>query len=277
MGPRLRIVDVVQGSPEWLAWRLGKMMASNTAAILGKCPYSTPYEKWAEFTGRKPAFEGNEATERGKQMEDPARAAYEMHCGFIEAKPVCVLHPTLDFIGASLDGLDFETMIPVEMKYASERSHQLALEGQVPEHYFYQVQHQLMCVPDAPYAHYWSYRSEKPALVEVKHDSRLQAIIEDGLTAFWNLVKADVPPPLTERDAKIIDEPGVISACQRLLDLKDRSDNKSKEQSDELKRLILELGGHNKVRCGKVLVSKTISAAGKESFRLTVAKDKETA
>lgn len=271
----LRIVDLVQGSPEWLAWRVGKMMASNTAAVLGKCPYSTPYEKWCEFTGRKPPFEGNEATERGKQMEDPARAAYEMHCGFIEAKPVCLLHPTLDFIGASLDGLDMTTMIPVEIKYASERSHQLALSGEVPEHYFYQVQHQLMCVPKAPFGHYWSYRAENPALVEVQRDRRLQAIIEDGLRAFWELVKADVPPPLAEKDAKIVTEPGIVKACQQLIQLKDRSDRDAKKESDHLKSLVIQLGGHNKIRCGNALVSRSITATGKESFRLTVAKDKE--
>jgi putative phage-type endonuclease len=273
----IRIVDLVQGSPEWVAWRLKVIGASRTAAILGKCPYSTPYDVWCELTGRKPAFEGNEATERGKQMEDPARAAYEMHCGFIEAKPVCVLHPTLDFIGASLDGLDLNTMVPVEIKYASERSHKLALSGEVPEHYFYQVQHQLLCVPDAPYGHYWSYRPENPALVEVQHDRIVQTLIQEGLCAFWELVRADVPPPLTEKDAKLVDDPAMAKACSMLLELKDRTDKASKAQADALKASIIEMGGHNKIRCGNVLVSRSLTATGKVSFRLTVAKDKETA
>jgi putative phage-type endonuclease len=274
---RLRLVELVQGSPEWVAWRLKVLGASRTAAILGKCPYSTPYEVWCELTGRKPPFEGNEATERGKQMEDPARAAYEMHCGFIEARPVCVLHPTLDFIGASLDGLDLNTLIPVEIKYASERSHQLALSGEVPEHYFYQVQHQLLCVPEAPYAHYWSYRSENPALVEVQHNPKIQRLIEEGLCVFWELIRADIPPPLTEKDAKIVDDPEITKVCSMLLQLKDRTDKASKAEADTLKASIVEMGGHNKVRCGNVLVSRSITATGKTSYRLTVAKDKETA
>jgi putative phage-type endonuclease len=44
--------------------------ASELAAILGLDPYRTPLDVWMEKTGRKPKFEGNEATFRGNVFED---------------------------------------------------------------------------------------------------------------------------------------------------------------------------------------------------------------
>jgi len=268
----LRKVELQQGTPEWLAWRLGVLGASQAAAIIGECKYMTAYELWLEKTGRRQAFEGNDATRRGNEMEAPARAAYEVHRGFIEAPPTCVLHPHIDYIGASLDGLE-PNLVILEMKYPSEASHLMAVNGQVPRHYWIQVQHQLMCVPGAPYANYWSYRKEGPALVRVEHDPAFQAKLLTAEIAFWDLVKTDVPPPLTADDAKLVEDSEIKRLVDRIMTIKDSTTKAAKQELDELKVSVIRMGGHNRVRCGKVQVSMSKTASGKDSYRLTIAKE----
>jgi putative phage-type endonuclease len=54
---------------------------SELAAILGLDPYRTPLDVWFEKTGRRPRFDGNEATFRGQVMEDAVGAFMERALG----------------------------------------------------------------------------------------------------------------------------------------------------------------------------------------------------
>lgn len=274
---KTRIVTFIQGSPDWHAWRSTVIGSSRAAAILGVSKFQTAYELWCEMTGRRPGFEGNAASDQGSAMEPAARASYEMKEGFIECPPTCVLHPSLDFIGASLDGLNPATMIPVEIKYPSAASHELAVTGSVPHHYWVQVQHELMCIPEAPLAHYVSHRPDGQIKLDVKHDLEFQAKLLEAEVAFWDLVKRDIAPPLTERDAKLVDAAEVQAICSELLTVKDKKDKASKIHADALKAKVVILGGHNKVRCGNVLVSASMTASGKLSYRMTVSGQREGA
>lgn len=266
----LRIVNVKPNSPEWALWRSNGIGASNAAAVLGKCKFKTAYELFLELTNRKPGFEGNAATERGKELEPAARASYEIDQGFVEAPELCLMHPKYDFITASLDGYRAEDRIVLEIKCPSEASHKMALEGEVPEYYWIQMQHQLM-VSEAELGHYWSFRDGSGVLVEVNPELEFQADLLKAELAFWELVQSDIAPPLTDRDTKlIIDNTEMISIAEKLKALKADKSKKAKELSDSLKAQFIEIGGHNKVRCGDVLVSKSLTKAGKDSFRLTV-------
>lgn len=274
---RIREVKLDQRSPEWFAWRLGTLTASRSAAILGESPYQTPYGVFCEMTGRTQGFVGNAATDQGEAKENPAVAAYEIHKGFIETRPVCVLHLDVDWIGASLDAYEDLTGIPAENKYQSEKSHQSALNGVVPRHHWIQVQHQLMCLPDAPHLDYWSYREENPVLIEVQHDREFQAHLFKTLGSFRELLLNDIPPPLTVDDDKIETNPEIIKVAQRLIALKaldDKITKKEKEEMDELKPIVIQLGQHDRIRCGRVLVTKSVTKTGKDSYRLTIAGDK---
>jgi hypothetical protein len=115
-----------------------------------------------------------------------------------------------------------------------------------------------------------SYRDDHKALVEVRPDLEFQKKLLEAEIAFWDLVKTDTPPPLTERDAKVVDDQNIADLCKQLIDLKSQTNKKAKAASDKIKADIILWGGHNKIRCGNVLISKTMTAAGKESYRLTV-------
>ena len=46
------IMQLTQGSPEWLVYRLGQRNASESAAVLGMSPWTTPYMLWMQKTAR---------------------------------------------------------------------------------------------------------------------------------------------------------------------------------------------------------------------------------
>ncbi len=266
-----RFVDLKQDSPEWKIWRSSGLGASDAAAVLGVCKFKTPYQLFLEKTNRVPAFEGNAYTEAGKTMEPKARASFEIENDFIEMTPMCVMHPTHDFILASLDGLSPGGSTILEIKYVSEATHKLALDGAVPEHYFPQTQHQLMCVPEAEFLYYYSYREGNATTVIVKRDNAFIEKLETALIGFWDLVKSDTPPPLTYNDAKlIIGNKEIEDICKELIVLKASDVSADKAKSDDLKARVIELGKHNKVRCNNVLVAHSKTKSGKDSYRLTI-------
>jgi predicted phage-related endonuclease len=47
-----KIIKLAQGSPDWLAYRLSMRNASETAAVMGVSPWTTPHQLWLLKTGR---------------------------------------------------------------------------------------------------------------------------------------------------------------------------------------------------------------------------------
>ena len=54
---------------EWLEERKKSLGGSDVGAVLGMSEYSSPYTIWAEKSGKLPAFEGNEWTKLGNDLE----------------------------------------------------------------------------------------------------------------------------------------------------------------------------------------------------------------
>jgi putative phage-type endonuclease len=94
------IVQLTQGSPEWLAYRLAKRNASESAAVMGLSPWTTPYQLWQIKTGRL-VQATNLAMQHGTNLEPVARLAYETRTGLV-MQPL-VLEDGL--YSASLDGM----------------------------------------------------------------------------------------------------------------------------------------------------------------------------
>jgi len=105
----MKILDVVQGSDEWLKARLGVPTASRfkdivtpTKADKSKSQDRYMYELLAELITGKQETYTNEHIERGNELEPKARLAYEIATGN-EVREVGIM---LDNgIGASPDGL----------------------------------------------------------------------------------------------------------------------------------------------------------------------------
>lgn len=196
--PTPTIVQLPQGSPEWLAYRLTKFNASESAAVLGLSPWQTPYQLWLQKTGRSTG-KTNQAMLRGTELEPAARAAFEEHTEL-------VMQPLVLEAGrysASVDGMTLDGSLVLEIKCPlrgtrSDLWRDVAV-GAVPEHYVIQVQHQLM-VSGAQTAHLWVFDGSRGLLHEIQRDEAFMARIQAAWEAFAIHLDTDTPPALTEAD-----------------------------------------------------------------------------
>lgn len=195
------ILKLVQGTPEWLAHRRKYRNASETPAVMGVSPWVTPYQLWLERTGRYHE-RVNAAMKRGAELEVAARAAYETLTGLI-MEPLVVIDGDYS---ASLDGitLDGEVLLEVKcpMQGRNSPSWQAAAANEVPEPYFWQLQHQLM-VTSARIGHLYVFDGTEGLLVEVKPEELSWTRIRSDWDVFMTFIVKDQPPPLTHRDARL--------------------------------------------------------------------------
>lgn len=210
--PPATIVQITQGSPEWLAYRQSRRNASESAAVLGISPWTTPYQLWLAKTGRG-APRRTHAMQRGTQLEPVARAAYEEQTGVI-MQPLVL---EAGAYSASLDGMTLEGDLIVEIKcpLRGTRSDlwQDVSQAQVPQHYAIQVQHQLM-VSGAQIAHLWVFDGQRGILSEINRDEAQMQRIQEAWDAFQPYLDRDAPPPLTEADTHQRDDAVWLQTAQ---------------------------------------------------------------
>jgi putative phage-type endonuclease len=192
------IVQLVQGSAEWLAYRHKLRNASETAAVLGISPWVTPYQLWLLKTERAETSV-NVAMRRGTELEPAARAAYEAQTGHV-MQPLVLQDGVYS---ASLDGITLEGDLVLEIKcpYRGTESAlwQQASAGEAPPHYRAQIQHQLM-VSGAATAHFWIYSEASGLVLEVQRDEVAIDQLRTAWDAFQVFLDTDSPPPLTDAD-----------------------------------------------------------------------------
>jgi len=177
----------------------------------------------------------NSATRYGKQMEEPARLAYESMTGIFVAAEV-VYHPEVKYMMASLDGLSLDKDISVEIKNCNAADHEVARQKRVPEHYYAQVQHQLACLGH-DVMHYFSFHKGEGIVVEVKKDLAYVELLYEAEQKFWSCVQNLEEPDLVDLDFRVMGKKWEEKA-HRLWEIEDaiRRDTKlAKELKDELK------------------------------------------
>jgi len=183
-------VYLEQGSQEWLEWRRGKRMASETAAVMGISPYSSPSQVRKEKQGRGKTFV-TDAMQRGHDEEPRAREAYEAATGTLYQPGV--FHDG-DY-GASVDGITMEGDQLLEIKTPakgeeSDRWKEVA-EGAISEYDYAQVQHQMM-VTGAADCVFLVWSGEDYVSTVVPRNPEFFEKIKEAWDEFW--------PTVEERD-----------------------------------------------------------------------------
>ena len=139
-----------QRTEEWLRERLGHVTGSRVSDALAKKGTATRENYLWQLVGERESKEiepgyTNAAMQRGVEMEPTARAAYEAHTGHFVDQIGFVKHPTIEWFGASPDGLVGEDGL-VEIKCPNTSTHlQYRKSGQPPAKYRYQMMAQLAC------------------------------------------------------------------------------------------------------------------------------------
>lgn len=206
-----QIIRLTQGSPEWLAHRQLHRNASETAAVLGLSPWTTPYQLWLQRTGRANQAV-NAAMARGTALEGAARLAYEEKTGHV-MQPLVIVDGEYS---ASLDGITFDGELVVEIKCPMRGREsslwQEAAAGKLPVHYYWQVQHQLM-VCAAQQAHVYVFDGSEGILLEQVPEPPCWPSIRQGWDAFMACVREDRPPALKEGDTLVRSDEAWLQAA----------------------------------------------------------------
>lgn len=151
----MRIVNVKQGSPEWLKVRVGRITASRMGDVVAKRQKGS--EELARrrdyrmelvcerLTGRAADHYVSPDMDRGTEREPHARAAYEIAMGAIVDEVGFILHPNMDFSGASPDSL-VDSDGGLEIKAPKTATHLEWMEaGVVPEEHRPQMYWNMAC------------------------------------------------------------------------------------------------------------------------------------
>lgn len=195
----------VQGSAEWLAHRMNHIGASEAAACMGICPWTTPYKMWERKLGLGEPVVMNSAMQRGTDMEPTARRSFEKKTG-LEVFPQCVYHNEHSFMMSSMDGLSIDRQHAVEIKCPGAKTHGIAVSGKVPEYYMPQLQHQLACL-SLSMIYYYSFDGLSGVLLEVPRDDEYIDKMIAAEVALWKCVQDRTPPAMTDKDYQKKDGP----------------------------------------------------------------------
>ena len=170
--------ELIQGSDEWFAARVGKITASRLGDIMRKT-------KWGEstykakvrlelaierITGKSASsVTMNQAMRDGVEREPDARNLFEA----ITQKDVALCgsfdHPTIVNTSASPDGLLRGENAVLEIKCPTHATHAKNLMSEkMPKNYEYQVQWQIACT-ESDYAYFASYHPDFPKNLRLKY------------------------------------------------------------------------------------------------------------
>lgn len=174
-----------QGSPEWYDARRGKVTASVAAAILGVGPNGW---LWAynQICGEGQA--DNRHMAWGREHEAEARLDYEVASGYCVEQTGFWVHPQLDWLGASPDGLINDDGL-VEIKCPGE------VPSEVPAHHAIQMRVQLACT-ERKWCDYYVWTTGVTFCAALTRDLVIEASILGQLAEFYETyVRTNTPPP----------------------------------------------------------------------------------
>lgn len=187
--------DIIQGTPEWLALRKGKLTASHAQEIgnCGKGLDTYIMEVLAgEYSSGEVDFFSNKDMARGTELEPSARAIYELENGCVIEQVGFIEYN--EFIGCSPDGLEGEDGGD-EIKCHNDVTHfKMILNGEkeIESKYIWQIQMNLL-ITGRKYWNYIAYNPnfEKSLLVfKILPDPEKHARLLEGFALGESKIKA---------------------------------------------------------------------------------------
>lgn len=210
-----------QRSDQWLVVKHGRISASCMGDLM--CvggPAKRRNYKMALIAERLTGMKANRYVspemEHGIEMEAEAISNYELATQEIVAPVGFVLHRTMDFAGASPDGLvGADGLIEVKCP-KTETLLQWMDTSEIPDQYRYQIQWQLACT-ERKWCHFYGYDDRLPAdcrhlVIRVDRDESMIATLEAEVTKINDevesfIAKLGMPPTKWEVELKGEREP----------------------------------------------------------------------
>lgn len=250
------ILDVEQGTQEWLDARKNRIGGSDAPSIMG-VGYHTARKIGMQKLGLLPASYTSQAMQRGKDLEPLALLEFKRMTGYSSMTPKVLVPQGKDWLIASMDGIDLESKIAVEIKCPTNMStHCDALNGKVPERYVPQLQHQMnVCGLDMIY--YFSFDGSSGTIIEVERDDHYILDLEEKEFAFWEALQNLEIPDAVDRDLPVINDEYKLDLIQKLLGARGIGQQAKKDEEMYRKELI-ELQGGLEGRGGGIMITKQL-------------------
>lgn len=195
-----RFIELEQRTPEWFAWRLNGITATESPMIAGISPYCSAWHLWGEKCGKlKPHEVSDYAVRDGIRFESTALELWNQKHDDV-AMPACCEWSHDPKYRASCDGLPFSGR-PVEIKcFGKEHLKEigkLGLEAPCIRHCVMQVHHQIMVTEaDQGYLVFYDPDSEEKIheFVIPRDETVIKGIVARG-DEFWSYVESRKEPP----------------------------------------------------------------------------------
>ena len=187
--------DIEQRTADWFEIRRGKVTASRVSDVMAKTKtgYSASRENYMaelviqRITGHVEEGYTNAAMQWGIDQEPLARAAYEAKNSVLVDEVGFIPHPTIEWAGASPDGLVGEGMLEIKCPNPATTIETWLTET-VPAKYFAQMQFQMACA-NRPWCDYVVYDPRMPQNLQlfvkrVERDNKFIADMEAEIIKF---------------------------------------------------------------------------------------------
>jgi len=247
--------NLTQNTPEWEKIRKEKIGASDAPIIMGVSPYGTPYSLWQKKLSLIPSDITHKGMERGHRLEPLARAQAEERLG-VSLHPKVKFHPCISWMMASLDGLSEDESVLIEIKCPNAQDHQMALDGQIPEKYYPQLQHQLE-VCQLEWGYYFSYDGQQGVMVTFYRDDEYIKNLLQEEKKFYACMEDLTPPSLTERDYQTRDNPDWLEIASRWRKVNSQL-SALEEEEKKLREALISLSENQNSLGGGIKLSKLI-------------------
>jgi putative phage-type endonuclease len=257
----MKILNLMQGSPEWMEIRQEKITATDCAPILGKSRYKSARMVWMDkIGGSKKPFK-NAAMERGILLEPIARRYFEEK--FDAPFSPCVgISSDREWQMASLDGYNQEKHHILEIKCSGESVFRRAQEGDVSEDYIWQCYHQLAVFDEAMEATLAFYFEGERGIetVEIKisrDEENIEELIQKEKKFFYENILQFKEPEMTSMDVQVKDDFEWMESSERWREAKIALQQAEKRE-ESLREALISMSNGNSCRGGGVQLTKYI-------------------
>jgi putative phage-type endonuclease len=252
-----KVIDLAQGSKEWLELRYNYLTASQAAVLFDLSPYQTPLGLFEEKVLRQETqnTKGKEVLfARGHAAEAAGRIYLQEKKG-LDLKPAVLVSTQHPSLMASLDGFCEKTNVIFESKLVGAEALKNAREGNYVPHHICQIQASLLVSGARKCLYFLSDTSGDSHLVEILPDLVYQEQIAIAAKTFMeNVAKGEAPEP-GEKDFFEVQDDALFTQYLNL----DSELKALEEKMAEVRKTVVEkYGNHRRVRCGAVTVCKSI-------------------
>ena len=200
----MKKISLEQGSDLWLEYRRTRIGASDLPIILGDSPFMTAQALWEEKLMFRSPQVMSSYMQRGVDLESTARGLICDRMGYL-LEPCVIEHDEVDYLIASLDGVNEEAGVICEIKCPGLKTHLMAAAGEIPTHYQWQIEHQFLVsgLRNCLYVSYNPEYEENPLIIiERSVNLDLHNFILEKTRGFWECLQSITPPPKKERKKK---------------------------------------------------------------------------